>query len=101
MPTAGERITVVESDLKLICRSVDDLCKELAADRTDRKSRDEKVSNTLYGKDTQNPGLIVEVDRLKIFRKRVSGHMNWLWGALAAAIAASVGSLVARAMGVF
>lgn len=101
MPTANERIASLESDTAVVCHTLNGLCKELESDRIERKKRDEKTHDLLHGKDTENPGLIVEVDRLKMFMARVARHVSWFWGLFAAGLAASVGSLVAWGLGLF
>ena len=95
MATHGERLSSIETAIELSSHSTVELCKELEADRKDRKERDAELHVTLYGKGIQKPGLIGEVRLLKGFRSRVL----WIGGVIAAAAVASVSSLVAWLLG--
>ena len=108
MPTAGERLTSLESDARDACheraamaKSITELCSGLESDRADRKVRDEKLHIILHGKDIQQPGLIGEVRLLKSFKTRVGRHFSWFWRLVAATITATVASLVAWGLGLF
>lgn len=95
MATADHRITTLESDVRMVNDSVRRLCEEAERDRRERRERDKELDQLLHGKDNDNPGLLIEVDRLKSFKSRLKSHVAWLWGALGAAFAAIAGSVAA------
>ncbi len=97
MATSEERLQTLETESKLACheraemsKAITQLCGEIDKDRQSRNQYQEKLSELLHGKDTENPGLIIEVDRLKNWRRRFGNHVNWLWGVLASAVASAV-----------
>lgn len=93
MMADAERISTLESDVRLACherleitKSIATLCGAIEYDRDERRKRDDMMFRLLHGKDKENPGLIMEIDRIRTWKKRVHSHVNWIWGLLSGVI---------------
>ncbi len=78
-------------------RGVNKLCDHMDKDREQNAKSFDNIDKLLRGKDSENPGLIVKVDRLENFGKRIKGII----GSLITAMIAMAATVLSWALGLF
>jgi len=73
------------SDIRILTKTSDDtltgvnnLCVQMDKDREQQAKSFNGIDKLLRGKDSENPGLIMKVDRLENFGKRIKGIIGSL-----------------------
>ena len=78
-------------------QGINRLCDSMDKDREQNRKSFDGIDKLLRGKDSDNPGLVVRVDRLENFSKRVKGAI----GSLITATITIAGTVLAWILGVF
>ena len=78
-------------------RGINRICDTMDKDREQNKKSFDGIDRLLRGKDTENPGLIVRVDRLESYSKRIKTAI----GSLITATITLGGTLLAWILGLF
>ena len=76
---------------------VNKLCDQMDKDREQQAKSFDNIDKLLRGKDTENPGLIMKVDRLENWSKRIKGIL----ASLGIAIVGMAGTILSWALGLF
>ena len=76
---------------------VNKLCDQMDKDREQQAKSFNNIDKLLRGKDSENPGLIMKVDRLENFSKRIKGVI----GSLITAMITMAATVLSWALGLF
>ncbi len=78
-------------------RGINKLCDRMDKDREQNAKSFDGIDKLLRGKDSDNPGIVVRIDRLENFSKRVKGAI----GSLITATITIAGTVLAWILGLF
>jgi len=90
-------IEVLKNTSMDVCKGIDKIVDQMDKDRDQNKKSFDGIDRLLRGKDAENPGIIVRMDRLENFSKRVKGAI----GSLITATIALAATVLSWILGVF